>query len=191
MLKLMDERDENLYISAGQFKGYKLIMPNDRGIRPTPGKVKEALFSIIGHDLQGDTVLDLFSGTGNLALEAISRGACKAYLVEKSADACQIINKNIGHLGVGDKCRLIPGDWKYSIMKINEPVDIIFLDPPYQAGLMEASLDAIGDHKLLADGGIIVAEHDVSQVLPDAGKDFSVWKAKKYGNTAITIYTKN
>lgn len=186
----MDERGAKLYISAGQFKGYKLGMPNNREIRPTPGKVKEALFSIIGHDLEGDVVLDLFAGTGNLALEAISRGAGKAYLVEKSAEGCQLINKNIAYLGVGDKCRLIRGDWKQSIFKIKETIDLIFLDPPYQAGLMEDCLNTIGQNNLLADGGIIVAEHDAHQILPSLEGGFSIWKSKKYGNTAITLYTK-
>lgn len=179
-----------MYISAGQFKKHKLEMPKDREIRPTPGKVKEAIFSIVGHDLEGAAVLDLFAGTGNLALEAISRGADKAYLVEKSIEGCQLISKNISALGVNDKCTLIRGDWKHAISKIEGSIDLIFLDPPYQAGLMEACLKAIDQNNLLADEGIIVAEHDVSQILPCMEGDLSIWKSKKYGNTAITLYIK-
>lgn len=178
-----------MYIVAGEFKGRKIEMPIDNEIRPTPGKVKEALFSIIGHDLKDDIVIDLFSGTGNLGLEAISRGAKKVYFGEKSINGFKLISKNIANFGIGDSCRLIRGDWKNVLSQIPEKADLIFLDPPYEAGLMESCLDTIWQLNLLNKDGIIVSEHDSRQLLPVEIGGFTTWKTKKYGNTIITLYT--
>jgi 16S rRNA (guanine966-N2)-methyltransferase len=179
-----------LYIVAGQLKGRKLEMPQDREIRPTPGKVKEAIFSIVGHDLEGVVAIDLFSGTGNLGLEAVSRGASKVYFGEKSKAGYQLIASNISNFGVDKSCKLIRGSWQDVLMKIPESADLIFLDPPYRAGVFEACLEMICSRDLLSDDGIIVAEHDVRESLPKSVGKFSIWKIKKYGNTTITLYTK-
>ena len=175
-------------IIAGQLKGRKLAAPADKLIRPTPGKVKEALFSMIGPKLEGTVIVDLFSGTGSLGLEALSGGAEKAYFGEKSKAAVQLIADNISRLGVGDRCRLIRGDWKEVLLQIHEPADMIFLDPPYEAGLMQSCLETIWQLKSLAQDGIIAAEHDAHQILPDNIGGFSKQKVKKYGNTAISIF---
>jgi 16S rRNA (guanine(966)-N(2))-methyltransferase RsmD len=164
-------------------------MPLDKQIRPTPGKVKEALFSMVGHDLSGTTAIDLFSGTGNLGLEAVSRGAEKVYFGEKSKEGYQLISKNIDTLGVAGCCKLVRGNFEQVLAKIPEPVDLIFLDPPYEAGLMEASLESIWTKNLLKEDGVIAAEHDARQILPDSIGGFRLWKSKKYGNTEITLYT--
>lgn len=177
-----------MYIVAGQLKGRKLKMPLDKQIRPTPGKVKEALFSMVGHELSGATVIDLFSGTGNLGLEAISRGADKVYFGEKTKMGAQLISRNMSACGVSDRCKLIRGDWEQVIAQIHEKTDLIFLDPPYEAGLMETCLESIWEKGLLADDGIIAAEHDARQTLPDTIGGFTKWKDRKYGNTVITLY---
>ncbi len=175
-------------IIAGELKGRKLEMPLDKQIRPTSGKVKEALFSMVGPTLDGDIVIDLFSGTGSLGLEAISRGASKVYFGEKSREGIRLTSKNISNCKVEDRCVLIQGDWEYVLDQIHEPADIIFIDPPYQAGLMESCLEKIWQRKLLAEDGIIAAEHDVRQTLPETIGGFSIWKVRKYGSTLITLY---
>jgi len=164
-------------------------VPKDKLIRPTSGKVKEALFSMVGHDLEGAIVIDLFSGTGNLGLEAVSRGAGKVYFGEKSREGILLTSKNIATCRIEDRCKLIRGDWEQVLAQIHEPADLIFLDPPYKAGLMESCLEQIWERKLLAEDGIIAAEHDVHQVLPDHVGGYTIWKARKYGNTVITLYT--
>ncbi len=177
-----------MHITAGLLKGRRLEVPKDRLIRPTSGKVKEALFSIINYRLEGAVVIDLFSGTGNLGLESISRGAEKVYFGEKSKAGLQLTAKNISAFGVSQQCKLIRGDWEMVLNQIGESADLIFLDPPYKAGLMESCLDRIWQRNLLADDGIIAAEHDVHQKLPQYIGGFSIWKVKKYGNTVITFY---
>ncbi|GAB1475297.1 16S rRNA (guanine(966)-N(2))-methyltransferase RsmD [Bacillota bacterium] len=177
-----------MHIIAGQFKGRKLEMPVDKDIRPTPGKVKEAIFSIVVHDLDEAVVIDLFAGTGSLGLEALSRGAKKVYFGEKTKTGFDLINRNIAATGAENQCRLIRGDWEAVLTQIHEPADIIFLDPPYEAGLMESCLNAIRQKNLLATGGIIVSEHDARQILPEVIGGFSIWKTRKYGNTSITLY---
>ena len=132
-------------------------MPKDKLIRPTSGKVKEALFSMVGHDLEGAIVIDLFSGTGNLGLEAVSRGAGKVYFGEKSREGILLTSKNIATCRIEDRCKLIRGDWEQVLAQIHEPADLIFLDPPYKAGLMESCLEQIWERKLLAEDGIIAA----------------------------------
>ncbi len=176
-------------IIAGQLKGRKLEAPRDKLIRPTSDKVKEALFSIVAPELDGAVVIDLFSGTGGLGLEAVSRGAGKVYFGEKSKEGAQLTFKNISAFQVEDRCKLIRGDWKQVLHQIHEPADLIFLDPPYKAGLMEACLETIWQRNLLAADGVIIAEHDARQKLPESIEGFSVWKTKKYGNTVITLYT--
>lgn len=190
MLKLIDKKGAFvLRIIAGHLKGRKFEVPKDKLIRPTSGKVKEALFSMVGPDLEGAVVIDLFSGTGSLGLEAVSRGAHKVYFGEKSKEGIQLTSKNITTCCTEDRCKLIKGDWEYVLAQIHEPADLIFLDPPYKAGLMESCLEQIWERKLLAEDGIIAAEHDVHQKLPDHIGGFSIWKARKYGNTVITLYT--
>lgn len=179
-----------MYIITGSLKGRRLEMPIDKEIRPTPGKVKEALFSMIGHDLQGMIVLDLFSGTGNLGIEAISRGAEKVYFGEKSKSAYKLILKNIVNCKITDGYKVIAGDWEYVLSKISETLDIIFLDPPYEAGLMEDCIVKIWENNLLNDEGVIVAEHDKKELLPETIGGFNKIKDKKYGNTIITLYAK-
>lgn len=175
-------------IIAGQLKGRKIEVPADKLIRPTSGKVKEALFSMTGPTLEGAVVIDLFSGTGSLGLEAVSRGAAKVYFGEKSKAGIQLTSKNISNCKVEDRCKLIRGDWEHVLDQIHEPADLIFLDPPYKAGLIESCLERIWQRKLLAEDGIIAAEHDVRQKLPETIGGFSIWKVRKYGDTLITLY---
>jgi 16S rRNA (guanine966-N2)-methyltransferase len=178
-----------LRIIAGELKGRKLDMPADKLIRPTSGKVKEALFSMVGPTLNGAVVIDLFSGTGSLGLEAISRGAKKVYFGEMSKAGVRLTSKNISNCKVEDRCVLIQGDWEYVLNQIHEPADLIFIDTPYKAEIIESCLEKIWQRKLLAADGIIAAEHDVRQELPETVGGFSIWKVKKYGDTLITLYS--
>ena len=127
-------------IIAGDYKGRRLYTPEDRRIRPTADKVKEALFSIIGDDIDEAVVCDLFSGTGNLGLEALSRGADKCYFGDNSADSIRLIKENIEMCRAGEYSEVIHGDFKKTLSMINEKVNVFFLDPPYYKDLWEPAM---------------------------------------------------
>lgn len=178
-------------IIAGDFKGRRLLSPDDYQIRPTTDKVKEAMFSIVSPWIEGSVCADLFSGTGNLGLEAISRGAAECFFCDNSGKSINIIKKNIEHCRAGNKARIIPGDYLKALSRIRETeekIDIFFLDPPYEAGYYEKCFASIRDMSLLAEGGLIVAEHRDSLILPDDMSGFEKIKERKYGTVVLSIY---
>ena len=178
-------------IIAGDLKGRRLFTPYDNRIRPTTDKVKESIFNIIVEYVEDSVVVDLFSGTGNLGLEAISRGAKRCYFGDKSRESMELTQKNISYCKVQEKCITIIGDYDKVLQKINERVDLIFLDPPYQQGILENSLELIARRSLLSEDGIIVAEHGTEEALPDKINELIKIKERKYGKTTITIYGYN
>ena len=176
-------------IIAGELKGRRLATLADSRIRPTSEKVKEAIFSMIASYLDDAAVIDLFSGTGNLGLEAISRGVNLVFFGDKSHKSMELIRKNIQYCRVEKKCITILGDWKQILKKIAKPVDVIFLDPPYEEGLLEDCIETIQAISLLNEGGIIVAEHGIRQALPNTLGSLVKIKEKKYGTVVVTIYS--
>ena len=126
-------------VITGSARGRRLKELEGLETRPTTGKVKEALFSVIQFDIEGRRVLDLFAGTGQLGIEALSRGAECAVFVERRRDALQVIRENLEACGMTDKARVVNGD-AMSYLKSGEKFDLIFLDPPYASGLLEQSL---------------------------------------------------
>ena len=176
-------------IIAGEFKGRRLNAPKDDKIRPTSDKVKEAVFSMIAADIADAVVIDLFSGTGNLGLEALSRGAKRCYFGDNSRDSMKITLQNIAHCKQEDKAVTILGDFEKVLRRIPEKADLIFLDPPYKAGLLAGCIDLISGLSLLSEEGVIVAEHVAGEPLPDVLSGFTRRKEKKYGTIAISIYS--
>ena len=175
-------------IVAGDFKGRKLETPLGKDIRPTSEKVKEALFSIISPNLYDAVCVDLFAGTGNLGLEALSRGASKCYFGDNSRTSIELVRRNIAHCKAEEWSVVCFGDYEKVLSKIYEPVDIFFLDPPYKKGLYEACFEKIRELELLAEDGIIVAEHATEDAFPEELAGFTKIKDRKYGSMTITIY---
>lgn len=175
-------------IIAGDYKGRKLETPLDNKIRPTTDKVKEAIFSIIMPYLDDAICLDLFSGTGNLGLEALSRGANKCYFSDNSRASIKLIGQNIDKCKAQDYSMVLAGDYTKNLARIGEKLDIIFLDPPYEEGLYDNCFKLINEYHLLADEGIIVAEHNSSENMPEELYGFSKLKERKYGTIIISIY---
>ena len=176
-------------VISGTARGLKLVSPAGLDTRPTLDRVKEALFSILAPELRGAAVLDLFAGSGALSFEAISRGAARAVLLDKDKRSVEIIRKNAESLGFEAQCEIRNEDCFIYAERTGEKFDIIFLDPPYNKGIIEPVLDKIAKKELLADGGIIVLESD--------GTDFSgerdglaILKQRRYGRTYITVYEK-
>ena len=177
-------------IIAGELKGRKLETPADNRVRPTTDKVKEAIFSMISGYIPDATVIDMFAGTGSLGLEAISRGAAKAYFVDRDKTSLAMVRRNIQHVGAGDRSVVIWSDFNSAAAKINDTADVIFLDPPYKAGYMQDCIALIDDNDLLVDDGIIVAEHGIDEVLPDNIGSFVKIKTKKYSKVGVSLYEK-
>lgn len=175
-------------VIAGDYKGRKLKTPSDYSIRPTTDKVKEALFSILTNKIYGSRVLDLFSGTGNLGIEALSRGADTCVFGDSSRESIRLIRENIAHCKAEEGAVVIPGDFKKLLMNAEDPFDIIILDPPYDEDLLKDCFEIIGERGLLKDGGVIVAEHRKEEILPDEFCGFKKLKERKYGIIMLSIY---
>ena len=147
-------------IISGTARGTKLYTLEGNDTRPTLDRVKEPLFSIIQGKIKNAVVLDLFSGSGALALEALSRGAKKAILCDNSPRAIEVIKKNIEKTHLGHKAELFCIDYKKCLNKINEKLDLVFLDPPYETNIAVKSLEIIINNNLLSEKGLIVLETD-------------------------------
>ena len=158
--------------------------------RPTADRVKEALFSIIQFDLPGTSVLDLFGGTGQLGIEALSRGAKHAVFVDESEKACKLIRENLKRTRLEQEGTVVRSDYMAYLGRCREKFDIIFLDPPYAEVFLENSLKRITEIDILQTGGIIVTERPLGKELPFDFEGYSRSKDYKYGNTLITLYRK-
>ena len=133
-------------IITGDFKGRKIEMPTGYDIRPTTEKVKEAMFSIIGQRIYDSVCADLFSGTGNLGLEALSRGAEKCWFCDNNRESIKLIKQNIANCRAEEWSELVAGDYEKCLLRIKESgdkVDVFILDPPYKTGLLQQALLAL------------------------------------------------
>ena len=147
-------------IISGVARGTKLYTLEGENTRPTLDRVKEPLFSIIQAEITDSIVLDLFSGSGALALEALSRGAKKAILCDKSREAIDVIKKNIEKTHLEDKTKVLCMDYKKCLDTIEEKIDIIFIDPPYKLDIAVKSIEKILERQLLSEQGLIILETD-------------------------------
>ncbi|NSW90975.1 MAG: 16S rRNA (guanine(966)-N(2))-methyltransferase RsmD [Firmicutes bacterium] len=183
-----------LRVISGTAKGHKLKTLKGYVARPTSDKVKESLFNIIVEYLADAYVLDLFAGTGNLGIEALSRGARKAVFVDKSEKATDVIRENLVSTKLIDRGVIIKGEVLkvlYNLSKEGEKFDIIFLDPPYNKGLLEETLKIIEKEDILAEGGIIAAERSSGENIPQKIGNLELISDRRYGNTALAFYKQN
>lgn len=173
-------------IIAGEWRGRRLETREGMDVRPTPERVKEALFNILQFQLEGRRVLDLFAGSGQLGLEALSRGAAEAVFVDESRESTAVVKRNIASLKAEAKTRLYQTDFAAFLMRRQEPFDIVFLDPPYRSGKLEAALPLAA--AITNPGGTIIAEHPTDEELPDEAGDFRKGKSYRYGKIYLTVY---
>jgi 16S rRNA (guanine(966)-N(2))-methyltransferase RsmD len=179
-------------IIAGSARGRKLAAFDGKQIRPTPDRVREALFSMLVSrfgGLNGLKVLELFAGTGAQSLEALSRGAATAVMVEQSPYAIRLIKENISACGYDDRVTLIPGELPACLDKVYRyaPFNLILLDPPYHAGLTDLVIAKVESLNLLADGGIICAETQRREI-PQYQGTLTTLDSRCYGSTAIHLF---
>lgn len=177
-------------IISGTCRGRKLTQIQGKETRPTSDRVREALFNIIGPGILGASVLDLFAGTGALGLEALSRGAKKAVFLENSPGACKTIRENISLCKMEERAFL----YQHDIMGHSLPqtiagqtFDLIFIDPPYRQGLLEACLDKPGLKGLLSREGTIIAEQSAREPLVNKPIGLDIYRQKKYSKTFISF----
>ena len=175
-------------VITGSARGRRLKELEGMETRPTTDRVKEGLFSVIQFEIEGRKVLDLFAGTGQLGIECLSRGAESAVFVDRRPDAVKLIRENLKVTGLTDRARVVAGDSMEYLKSIREPFDIIFLDPPYAAGLLEPAIAHIAKFDILAPHGIIAAEHPVDRVLPALAPPYRVHRTYRYGKIALTLY---
>jgi 16S rRNA (guanine(966)-N(2))-methyltransferase RsmD len=180
-----------LRIIAGSLKGRRLNTPRDNKIRPTTDKVKEAIFSTIMPYTEEAVVVDLFAGTGNLGLEALSRGARHCYFCDNARESLQLIKENIKYCQVENQSTIISGDFNRNLERIKEKADIFLLDPPYKEGLILKCLEKIHELDLLNEDGVIVIERGFREVLPDDFLSFHKIKEKRYGTILVSLFAKS
>ena len=177
-------------VITGKARGIVLKTPDGMATRPTADRVKEALFSIIQFEVPAARVLDLFGGTGQLGIEALSRNAKSAVFVDEREDACRLIRENLKRTKLEGSAKVIRSDYMAYLRTCKEKFDIILLDPPYAEVFLENSLKMITEIDILQSGGIMVAERPLGKELPWEFPGFERSKDYKYGKTLITIYRK-
>ncbi len=178
-------------VITGKARGVVLKTPDGLATRPTSDRVKEALFSVINFDIPGKTVLDLFGGTGQLGIEALSRGADRAVFVDAGEPACKLIRENLKRTKLENQARVVRSDYLTFLRNCKEKFGIIFLDPPYAEVFLENALNCITEIDILQSGGIIVAERPLEKELLLDFPGYSRSRDYKYGKTLITLYRKD
>ena len=177
-------------VITGKARGIVLKTPQGMATRPTADRVKEAIFSIIQFDVPAAKVLDLFGGTGQLGIEALSRDAKHAVFVDEREDACCLIRENLKRTNLEQYAKVVRSDYAAYLKRCTDTFDIILLDPPYAEVFLENSLKMITEIDILQSGGIIVTERPLGKELPWTFEGYSRSKDYKYGNTLVTIYRK-
>lgn len=178
-------------IITGSARGKRLQTPAGLHTRPTTDRVKESVFNIIQWDLEGRKVLDLFGGSGQLGLEALSRGAASCVIVDGDRSAQKAIEANIKNCGFERNCQLIKGDsFQFLQRQKKDSYHVIFLDPPYGGDLINRAIAEICRIDILTENGIMVCESAADDPLQPVSPPYRVVKRYTYGHTAVTIITK-
>jgi 16S rRNA (guanine966-N2)-methyltransferase len=180
-------------VIAGRCKGRVLFRPHGKLIRPTSDRIKEFIFDYLGNEIENASVLDLFSGTGNLSIEALSRGAESSLLVDKSKEAIRLIYKNLELTKLLSQCRVVHQD-VFRFLKIaaksNLKFDYIFADPPYSANIYNEVIDTIGKGDFLKDGGFFILECDSRRFIESQEIPLFMVTKKVFGDSAIIVFKK-
>lgn len=179
-------------IISGTSKGRKLVAPRNRSIRPTSDRVKESIFNILGGGIKGNTVLDLFAGTGNLGIEALSRGAKKAVFVEKRRQAIRLIQRNLAQFGLEDRSEILQKEVNRALgilKQRGESFDLILMDPPYEKGLIQNTLRKLNSHPIYSGDSILLVEHNRREPLPLTVEGWDLVRQQRIGDTLISFLT--
>lgn len=179
-------------VIAGSLRGRKLVSIRGRAIRPTADRVREALFNILGGRPNDAQVLDLFAGTGAMGIEALSRGARRAVFVDRSAPALQVIRRNIALCRLEARSRVVQLDiisGFASLIPDHGAFDLIFIDPPYNRGMIRPTLLQLSESRLQADDALAVVEHDPAEIIDPPPSGWIPIDQRRYGQTQLSFFT--
>jgi 16S rRNA (guanine966-N2)-methyltransferase len=179
-----------LRIISGEHKGRILSSVKKAKIRPSSDKVKGSIFNVLREDVCGKKVLDLFAGSGNLGIEALSQGAEFVTFVDSSLKSIRIIQKNLESLNLDQKAGIIGKDCLRALPKLQGKFGIIFADPPYLCGFAQMVIDSVVKCDLLEKDGILVLEHHKKETFTYPEKKLSYVKAKRFGDTMVSFFLK-
>ena len=178
-------------VITGTARGMTLRTLEGNDVRPTTDKVKEAVFSAFQFEIEGRRILDLFAGSGQLGIEALSRGAKSAVFVDSRDEACKLIRENLKRTHLDDSATVVRSDYMDFLRKCKETFDIVFLDPPYAEVFLENSLKLITEIDILQSNGIIVTERPAEKDLCLDFPGYSRSRDYKYSKTILTVYRKD
>lgn len=173
-------------VITGTAKGRKLITLEGMDVRPTTDRVKEGLFSIIQFDLPGAMVLDLFAGSGQLGIEALSRGASTCVFVDQSRKAQEVQKQNLQHCNLMSRARVVLNDALTFLAGTKDQYDIVLMDPPYHKEMIPATLQALSGK--LTENGVIICETGIRDELPEQVGEFQQYRTYQYGKIKLTTY---
>ena len=173
-------------VITGTARGRTLETLPGADVRPTVSRVKEAVFSIIQFELEGRRVLDMFGGSGQMAIEALSRGAASATILDSSRRAVDVIRRNLATTKLADRAVVLETDALTFVRNSRNTFDVAFLDPPYGKDLLPKALDVLAPH--MAQGGVIVCESPFAETLPGQVGAYRLYRDYRYGKTKITVY---
>lgn len=177
-------------VITGTARGVTLKAPQGMDTRPTMDQVKEGIFSAIQFEVEGRRVLDLFAGSGQLGIEALSRGAKEVVFVDARRDACQIVRENLEKTRLAGQAQVVQADYLTYLSGCRKTFDLIFLDPPYAEVFLENALRRISEIDILSDSGIIICERPAEKTLQDGFPGLTHYRDYRYGKAAVTIYRK-
>ena len=175
-------------VISGTARGRRLKELPGLDTRPTTDKVKESIFNVIQVDIEGRKVLDLFGGTGQMGIEALSRGAQHVTFVDNASAAAGIIRQNLETTGFTSSARVVQSDWRAFLSSCREKFHLIFLDPPYKGTMLENALETVAAIDILSEHGIIVCESPLDKELPDLAAPYVKGREYRYGKIKVTLY---
>lgn len=175
-------------VITGSARGTRLEAPEGLDTRPTSDMTKEAVFSILQFEVEGAAVLDLFAGSGQMGIEALSRGARSCVFVDTSRQAQEVTRRNLAAAKLGDKARVAAMEAQSFLSGCRDTFDIALLDPPYGKGLLEKLLPDVAGK--MNEGGIIVCEMERTEEPPENAGSFSLYKTYRYGKAKVATYRK-
>lgn len=175
-------------ITGGELSSRKLKSPKGMHVRPTPGRVKESLFSILMHRIEGANVLDLFAGTGAIGFEAASRGAARVVSVEGHRETAQAIEEAVTQLDIADRVTVVAAPAERALYRIEGPFDIVYLDPPYADEIPLQVFRLLLERSLLAPDALVIYEHQAKRILPDI-PGYRSTREEVYGDVALAFFT--
>ena len=176
-------------VITGEARGRKLVTLEGEDVRPTTDRVKEGMFNIIQFDLEGANVIDLFAGSGQLGIEALSRGAKHCTFIDSASRSVEVVKQNLKTVGFEKRASVFCGDAKMYIDLSKDNFDIALLDPPYNKNIIDAVLLSVAEK--MTDYGVIICESALDEKLPETAGEFSIHREYRYGKIKLTAYRKN